>query len=102
MPSRSQLAQIGRETLTLLDRGGYVAPSGATVDLAEAMRYAENHTIHYTPEMFAEVFRLRDEILATASRFTTTFEVVNRTTLAAARDLCDCEPGVDVLCLNFA
>ena len=102
MPNRSQLGQLGRETLALLDRGGYAAPNGTTVDLAEAMRYAKDHTIHYTPEMFGEVFRRRDEILATVPRFSTTFEVVNHTTLAAARQLCDREPRIDVLCLNFA
>src|SRR5262245_20427547 len=102
MNSRSQLGQIARETLRILDRGAYVAPNGTTVDLAAAMSYAKDHSVHYPPETFPEVFRLREEILATAPKFTTTFEVVNRTTLAAAHALCDVEPGVDVLCLNFA
>ncbi|HKB38373.1 MAG TPA: TIGR02452 family protein [Gemmataceae bacterium] len=102
MTSRSHLAQIGRETLAILDRGEYVSPGGVPVNLAEGMGYAKAHSVHYTPEMFAEVFRLRNELLNTAPKFSTTFEVVNRTTLAAARQLCDLEPGVDVLCLNFA
>jgi len=102
MTSRSHLAQISRETLAILDRGEYVSPGGSLVNLAEGMGYAKAHSVHYTPEMFAEVFRLRNELLSTAPKFSTTFEVVNRTTLAAARELCALEPGVEVLCLNFA
>jgi uncharacterized protein (TIGR02452 family) len=101
MTTRSHLAQIGRETLALLARGEYVSPGGTHVVLTEAMGIAKSLSVHYTPEMFAEVFRQRDELLGTEP-FTTTFEVVNRTTLAAARELCSLEPSVDVLCLNFA
>src|SRR5205814_7920498 len=54
------------------------------------------------PEAFAGVFRRRDEVLAAAPRFATSFQVVNRTTLDAARRLLDLDPGADVLCLNFA
>src|SRR5205814_6023280 len=54
------------------------------------------------PEAFAGVFRRRDEVLAAAPRFATSFQVVNRTTLDAARRLLDLDPGADVLCLTFA
>jgi uncharacterized protein (TIGR02452 family) len=102
MTSRNQLAQIGRETLDILDRGEYIAPDGSRVRIADGLTFARANSVHYTPEMFAEVFRRRDEIVAAAPKFTTAFEVVNRTTLTAARNLSRVEPGVDVLCLNFA
>ncbi len=102
MASRNQLAQIGRETLDILNRGAYTAADGSAVHIADDLRRARDGSVHYAPERFAEVFRLRDEIVAAAAGFATSFEVVNRTTLAAARDLCRIEPGVDVLCLNFA
>jgi uncharacterized protein (TIGR02452 family) len=102
MTSRSQLAQIGRETLDILDRGEYTAPDGSTVRIADALQDAVAHSVHYTPEMFAEVFRQRDAMLQNRPRLETSFWVVNQTTLAAARDLVSREPGLDVLCLNFA
>ena len=81
MSSRSHLAQIAAETLDILDRGEYVAPAGARIDVAAALEYARSHSVHYTPEMFAEVFRRRAALLAAAPRHTTTFKVVNCTTL---------------------
>ena len=102
MPSRSQLADIARDTLAILDRGEYVAPSGARVEIAAALEQARSRSVHYTPEMFPEAFCRRDVLLAAAPRHATAFEVVNGTTLEAARALWAREPGVDVLCLNFA
>src|SRR5260370_3977443 len=52
--------------------------------------------------MFADVFCRRDQFLAAAPQQMTTFEVVNCTTLEAARALWSADKGVDVLCLNFA
>src|SRR5436305_4501243 len=101
MTSRNQLAQTARETLEVLRAGEYTAPDGSRVDIAEALADARANSVHYAPEAFAGVFRRRDEVLAAAPRFATSFQVVNRTTLDAARRLLDLDPGADVLCLNF-
>lgn len=102
MTSRSHFAQLARETLDILDKGEYVAPDGTTVPVADVLRYARDESVHYTPERFAGVFRRRDQLLAAAARHATTFEVVNCTTLAAARLLASADNAVDVCCLNFA
>jgi uncharacterized protein (TIGR02452 family) len=102
MTSRSQLADITRDTLNIFERGEYVSPAGTRVEIAADLEQARNHSVHYTPEMFAEVFCRRNLVLAARPQHTTVFEVVNCTTLAAARALWAREPGVDVLCLNFA
>ena len=102
MTSRNQLAEMARATLAILDAGSYAAPDDTRVEIAEAMTYARTHSVHYAPVAFAEVFRRRDERLAPAPRFATSFEVVNRTTLAEAHRLHQLDPSADVLALNFA
>jgi uncharacterized protein (TIGR02452 family) len=101
MPRRAHLAEIARETLDLLDQGNYVSPGGARVTIGPLLQQARAGTIHYTPEDFADVHRRRDELLRDLPRTTTTFEVVNCTTLAAARSLV-CSSDRGVLALNFA
>ncbi len=57
----------------------------------------------YPPQAFKEVFALRDRILQSGPKHASTeFEIVNSTTLAAAKRLLDGQQAADVLCLNFA
>lgn len=103
MASRTTRARIARETVEILERGWYVAPDGSRVSVADLMAHARANSRLYTPDDFAEVFRLRDEQAARPGRpETTEFRVVNCTTLAAARRLTREEGVADVLCLNFA
>src|ERR1044071_10374019 len=44
-----------REILAILDAGGYVAPTGAFVSLADAQSAAERNTVLYSPDQLAEL-----------------------------------------------
>jgi|SRR5215207_4291008 len=85
----SRLAAIARETVEIVDRGSYIAPSGADVRIVEQVAAAVSGTRLHLP----------DEPLpppagaAAPPRVT----VTNETSLDAARRL-----GGDLACLNFA
>lgn len=103
MASRKIRAQIAQQTVDILQRGWYTLPDGTTVSLGDSVRDAVQRTRHYAPEDFADVFTRRDRILAESQvPGRTRFDVVNATTLAAARRLADSRPPGDVVCLNFA
>ncbi|GLZ04533.1 TIGR02452 family protein [Actinomadura sp. NBRC 104412] len=89
---------VARETVDILERGHYQAPSGRTVRIADELALSVGDTVLHTP---AEL----DGLLAAARRtqgpeFQTRIEVTEETTLAAARRLGD--PGEVPLALNFA
>lgn len=90
--SRSQAAALGRETKRILELGHYTAPSGRTVDIADDVRRAVEATLPYPPD--EPVPRPRFSPVATR------FEVVNETTLDAARRLV--AEGHRPVALNFA
>lgn len=103
MASRKTRAQIAQQTVDLLQRGSYTLPNGTTVSLGDSVHDAVQRTQHYAPDHFAGVFARRDQILAERQDSgSTRFDVVNATTLAAARKLVDSRPPHDVVCLNFA
>jgi uncharacterized protein (TIGR02452 family) len=95
--SRHPRRAIAQQTVTVLDRGSYAAPSGRTVDIAEHLTRAVTATRLYRP---AEL----DALLAglpPAAGAETRIEVTEETTLAAARRLA--RAGRDEIgCLNFA
>jgi uncharacterized protein (TIGR02452 family) len=99
MASRSQRAQIARETLAILDAGSYQLPDGATIHLAEFLDHARTHSVLYSPDHFSGLAALRNRKLAERPPADTAFEVVNETTLAAASRLVS---AGRVLALNFA
>jgi uncharacterized protein (TIGR02452 family) len=90
--SRSHAATLGRETKKILESGWYAAPSGARVEVYELLRRARAGTVSYPPD--ERVPR------APAGNAQTQYEVVNESTLAAARRLV--EAGHRVCALNFA
>ena len=87
---------IAQETVAILDRGSYTAPSGRAVDIAGRLAGAVAATRLYRP---AELTGL-PPVLAEAAGGTRV-EVTGETTLTAARRLAG--TGADeVCCLNFA
>ena len=103
MASRTRRAEIARETLTILERGGYPGPTGREVSIRAPLDAARSGSVLYTPEGFDEVLRRRDALLrGRADHPPVAFEVANETTLHAARRLLGEDPGARVLALNFA
>lgn len=103
MSRRSARAHIARETMRILDRGCYESPTGQVVHIKSALEAAISGSIHYRPADFDEAFALRDRILAERGiQPPIEFEVVNETTLSAARRLAEVDDNANVLALNFA
>lgn len=102
MSKRTTRAQVARQTLTILDEGAYLHPSGGRIALRDQLASARSRSVLYSPEDFHEVFRLRDQLLRDGVPVPIAFEVVNDTTLNAARRLIQEEPKARVLALNFA
>jgi uncharacterized protein (TIGR02452 family) len=103
MSTRTKRAEIAHETLRILETGSYQFPPGTKIDISQALEYAIAETRLYAPQEFPKVFALRDERLAASPcPRELRFEVVNGTTLAAARRLVLEQHREDVLCLNFA
>ena len=92
---RKTAARLGRETVAILDAGGYEGPAGR-VELADALASAMAGVRAYPPSR--SVVRPTPE----AGR-ATTFEVENETTLQAGRRLADASSSPhELLLLNFA
>lgn len=103
MDKRSIRAQIARETVAILERGSYTSPSGQAVSLAAELARARASSIVYSPEQFPSILQQRDLLLSRHEmQQATTFEVVNETTLHAARRLRGSNAPARVLALNFA
>ncbi|MCB9751872.1 MAG: TIGR02452 family protein [Myxococcales bacterium] len=101
---RERRAAIARETLEILERGGYAAPGGDVVSIAAELDAARAGARHYRPE---ELSALRERVTARLRaagprRPATRFEVTGETTLAAARRLTQDAGFKDPACLNFA
>jgi uncharacterized protein (TIGR02452 family) len=89
---RSNRAGIAEETLAILRAGVYTNPSGRVVALGKTLRNAKDGTCSYAPEARVKVPAFPDR--------RTRIEVVNASTLDAARGLAD--KGHRVAALNFA
>ncbi len=89
---RHRRASIARETVTILERGEYVAARGQTVCIAEAVAHAAARTVLHAPHV--ELPRTVPPSRATS------ITVANETTLAAAERLS--RGGALVAALNFA
>lgn len=85
-----------QETVVILERGGYTAPSGRTVQVADGFARTVEGTVLYRPD---ELDALLKRLPAGASA-ETRIEVTGETTLAAARRLCG--EGTVPFALNFA
>jgi uncharacterized protein (TIGR02452 family) len=90
MSKRSHLAELGHETVGILQAGYYDSPSGQRVDIAESVEFARSNTRLYKPNS------LWDDPPPGAVQ--SVIEVVEESTLSAARRLEADNP----CCLNFA
>lgn len=88
--------EIARDTLAILEAGYYLNNKNEVIDVAGAQQYTIENTRLFTPAALEELALNKFE-----PRYTTAFEVVNETTLDAARRLV-AEGASDPLCLNFA
>lgn len=102
MSTRTTRAQVAQQTLTILEEGAYLHPSGGRVSLRDALASARSRSVLYSPNDFDEVFGRRDRTLLDRPLIPLAFEVRNETTLHAARRVAQEEPGTRVLVLNFA
>ena len=93
------LIRTARQTLAIVEHGGYEAPSGAWIDLRAAIDHAVTGTRLYTP---AQTDELLDAQLPADRVERTTVEVSDETTQVAARRLVLDEGCEDLVLLNFA
>ena len=91
-PSRSECQRQAHEAVVIIERGEYVAPSGKTVRVREAIRDAIARTVEHRPE--------KRVALPSAGAAVTRISVVNTTALAAARAMA--LRGTVPVVLNFA
>jgi uncharacterized protein (TIGR02452 family) len=89
---RDLAARYGHEAVAIGERGGYTAPSGRQVGIRAAVEKAICGTVSYPPD---HAFKLSAQ-----GTYDTRFEVVNETTLSAARRQLDL--GFRTVALNFA
>jgi uncharacterized protein (TIGR02452 family) len=91
-PGRAECARLAREAVAVIARGSYVAPSGRTVHVADAIRSSVARTIEHRPE---------ERIDAGGTRSARTrISIVNGTSLASARRIAS--SGAVPMVLNFA
>ncbi|TDC58376.1 TIGR02452 family protein [Actinomadura sp. KC345] len=95
--SRHPRRMTAQETVEILGRGDYPAPSGRTVSIAESLARAVQGTILYRPDELDELLR---RLPAATRGAETRIEVTGETTLAAAHRLC--APETAPFALNFA
>jgi uncharacterized protein (TIGR02452 family) len=102
MSKRTTRAQVAKETLTILEQGVYRHADGQRISLREALASAHSRSVLYSPDDFQKVFQQRDQLLRDRPPRSIAFEVVNETTLHAAQQHLNGDPGARVLALNFA
>ena len=95
--TRSNRIALAEDTLTILERGKYIAPSGTTVSLDIASCLAATRL--FLPD---ELTRLHKTNQSKGNRFATRFEVRNETTLQGAAELAQRTHGESIGVLNFA
>jgi uncharacterized protein (TIGR02452 family) len=92
------LARTAQETLDVIARGGYTAPSGKAVALGVHLEAAQQRTVVYRP---AELEALL-AALAPSAASVAQIEVTTETTAQAGRRLVQNEHVTRVVALNFA
>ncbi len=91
-PSRSRAATIAKDTVQILATGQYTNPAGQTVQIEHLLAEARHGTVSYPPDAPLPRYTSTDR--------QTVFEVINDTTLEAARKLV--AEGYQPVALNFA
>ena len=102
MANRQERGRVAAETVAITRRGAYVAPSGRTVPMVDAVRAAVEASVLFTPGEAAGLRGRADAMLAARDARRTTFAVRNETTFTAARRLVDEFGPGKVAALNFA
>lgn len=97
MNNREKNKQIAQETLSILDKGNYLAPNGSVVSIKDAFDAAISGSILYTPKETNDFTKQ----ISTAGSIIPSIEVTNETTLHAAKRLLD-SGAEKVIALNFA
>ncbi|PHS02694.1 MAG: TIGR02452 family protein [Blastopirellula sp.] len=95
---KSQRLQIGKETIEIVQQGGYELKSGNRVVIKDQVSESIKQTVLYTPEELDQLV----ESIQPQKQVETRFEVQNETTLEAARRMVVDHKQQKVLCLNFA
>lgn len=93
------LKGVAKETLSILEAGRYIAPSGKTVEFLAEQQAAVAGTMLYTPE---QAYALLEEQAGCNSTSQPTIEVTDETTQIAARRLVQVEECTDLVLLNYA
>ena len=101
MTNRSKRAAIAAETLSIIESGSYVNAAGNTIEIANDIATSIKATKSFAPEDFDAIELQVNKKLQSASS-TTTFDVANETTFAAACNILQKRRSARVLCLNFA
>lgn len=101
MANRDQRARIAAETVAIAQGGAYRSPLGVDVSIRDAVQLAVHQTRLISPGDTRSM-RARADTLLSRRAFSTTFQVRNETTFAAAKRLVEkCGPE-SVAALNFA
>jgi len=95
--NRTNRAQIGKETIAIVERGWYEPARGNRVDIAQYVAVCLNTTNTFTP---SELDQLRSPVKV--GNCATVITVENETTLSAAYRLIVERGNAKTLCLNFA
>ncbi|WP_344959312.1 TIGR02452 family protein [Actinomadura miaoliensis] len=98
--SRHPRRQTAQQTVAIIERGDYTAPSGRTVAVADRIEAAVRGTVLHRPAELDGLLARLPDAPAAGTGGGTRVEVTGETTLAAARRLR--EPGHTPLALNFA
>jgi hypothetical protein len=103
MSKSTTRAQVAGETLAILQKGWYISPSKQRISVRDELASSSSRSVLYAPGHFEGVFQRVDQLLQDRHNHSpVTFEVVNETTLHAARRLLNGEPELRVLALIFA
>jgi len=90
--NRDRAAELGRQTVRILETGRYTTPKGENVEIGDLVKNSVRGTVSYPPDASLPAIR-------SGSR-PTTIEVKNESTLVAAQRLA--ESGRKPVALNFA
>ena len=87
-----------KETLLILDKGGFTSPSGTWVELKNELKNAVDNTLLYTPDQLTNLLKRS----LGKGKSCIKFEVSSETTQASAHRLVVKEGVSDLVLLNFA
>lgn len=104
---RRHRRQKAEETLSIVDDGSYTASDGTIHDISSSISHCIEAAKHYSGTDLDDLLfssQQTQQPLTSVRTITTSFAVVNKTTIQAARELSTSlsSPGTDVALLNFA